>query len=63
VIWTEIGPIMVAEAQERICGKPSGNFKGICFFNDACEIVCLSESDRFDGGHCKGVRCICTYHC
>ncbi|KAK7369569.1 hypothetical protein VNO80_11610 [Phaseolus coccineus] len=55
--------VAVMRAEARECWSDSHAFKGLCFNNDNCATVCLTEG--FTGGKCHGLRrrCICSKIC
>ncbi|ESW31913.1 hypothetical protein PHAVU_002G278700 [Phaseolus vulgaris] len=55
--------VAVKRAEARLCWSESQAFKGLCFSNDNCATVCLTEG--FTGGKCEGLRrrCFCSKNC
>uniref|UniRef100_A0A7N0ZW87 Knottins-like domain-containing protein n=1 Tax=Kalanchoe fedtschenkoi TaxID=63787 RepID=A0A7N0ZW87_KALFE len=51
-------------ADARQCESRSRTFRGMCFFDRNCALVCQLEGD-FTGGHCIGFRrrCFCIKDC
>ena len=53
--------VMRSEARE--CSAQSHHFKGLCFRDQNCATVCLTEG--FTSGKCQGLSrvCMCTKIC
>ncbi|KAK4398756.1 Defensin-like protein 7 [Sesamum angolense] len=51
------------ECKGRTCRSASENFKGFCFVDQNCRIVCSQEG--FTDGRCEGIwrRCVCEKPC
>ncbi|KAL0363057.1 UNVERIFIED_CONTAM: protein MAINTENANCE OF MERISTEMS [Sesamum calycinum] len=51
------------ECMGRTCRSASENFKGFCFVDQNCRIVCSQEG--FTDGRCEGIwrRCVCEKPC
>ncbi|KAI3456662.1 hypothetical protein Pfo_013325 [Paulownia fortunei] len=47
----------------RTCESVSANFRGLCFIDQNCRIVCSEEG--FTDGDCQGLlrRCFCKKPC
>lgn len=47
----------------RLCESQSHGFKGLCFSDSNCSLICHREG--FTAGKCRGFRrrCFCTRHC
>ncbi|KAF3793369.1 Defensin-like protein 2 [Nymphaea thermarum] len=56
-------PNMTNTAEARTCESQSHQFKGRCFSDHNCGMVCRNEG--FFGGNCRGFRgrCFCTKPC
>ncbi|CAK9175004.1 unnamed protein product [Ilex paraguariensis] len=54
---------VVVRVEARLCESQSHGFKGQCWSDHNCGIVCRNEG--FAGGHCRGFRrrCFCTRNC
>ncbi|KAI5679154.1 hypothetical protein M9H77_10104 [Catharanthus roseus] len=53
----------VPVAEARMCQSQSHGYRGPCFRNHNCALVCRNEG--FSGGRCRGFRhrCFCTRLC
>ncbi|KAK1296473.1 hypothetical protein QJS10_CPB15g00126 [Acorus calamus] len=52
----------VVEVEGKTCSQPSGKYKGGCFYDNNCALVCKSEG--FPDGACDGrFRCMCSKPC
>ncbi|KAL8166448.1 hypothetical protein V2J09_007947 [Rumex salicifolius] len=51
------------EGKKRVCQSLSHGFRGPCFRDHNCALVCRNEA--FSGGRCRGFRrrCFCTKFC
>ncbi|KAK9691699.1 hypothetical protein RND81_09G213000 [Saponaria officinalis] len=54
---------MVQKAEARVCQTQSHHYRGPCWRDHNCAMVCRTEG--FSGGDCVGVarRCYCTRRC
>ncbi|KAL1301235.1 defensin-like protein 1 [Arachis stenosperma] len=54
---------MVVHTEGRVCQSKSHMFKGGCWGDHNCALVCRNEG--FSGGRCRGFRrrCFCTKLC
>nr|ADQ43198.1 unknown [Schrenkiella parvula] len=61
VATATMGP---ADVEPRICETLSKVFKGMCWNQNNCAIMCR-EFEHFHSGHCRGFlrRCYCTKRC
>ncbi|KAF1867984.1 hypothetical protein Lal_00042378 [Lupinus albus] len=55
LVVTEMGPTMMEEA--RTCKSKSQRYKGSCYSDNNCAIIC--EGEGFTGGKCHGFFCKC----
>lgn len=51
------------EAMGRTCISPSHKFKGPCWRDHNCKVICISEG--FEEGKCEGLlrKCTCVKTC
>ncbi|KAK9735212.1 hypothetical protein RND81_04G191200 [Saponaria officinalis] len=54
---------MVKEGEARVCQTKSHHYRGACWRDHNCAMVCRVEG--FSGGQCVGFRrrCFCTRRC
>nr|WGC54890.1 plant defensin protein PDF2.1 [Gerbera hybrid cultivar] len=54
---------MIPGAEARMCQSQSHGYRGACFHDHNCALVCRNEG--FSGGRCRGFRrrCFCTRLC
>ncbi|KAI3466304.1 hypothetical protein Pfo_022967 [Paulownia fortunei] len=57
------GNNMVLKVEARLCESQSHGFKGQCWSDHNCRLVCRNEG--YPGGKCRGLRkrCFCTRPC
>ncbi|PIM99520.1 hypothetical protein CDL12_27987 [Handroanthus impetiginosus] len=53
--------MVIISGEAALCETPSRLFRGACFRNRNCGVIC--EKEGFLNGQCKLLKCICSKDC